>query len=88
MLNLIHYDDAADLCVQALRGGDSGAVYLGCDDEPITRQTLVDEIEADCTFNGRERPIGRRCVNTLTRRSLGWEPRFRSFTRWWATLGS
>jgi nucleoside-diphosphate-sugar epimerase len=93
LINLIHYDDAADLCLAALARGDSHAVYVGCDDEPIQRQALVDATTAAdgfltranahrCTFTGRDGPLGRRCDNSDTRAALGWTPRHPSYLSW------
>jgi len=94
LISLIHYDDAAALCVQALRRGRGGAIYLGCDDQPVTRQELVRAVVRSrryrsptgppdpCRFTGTEGPLGRRCDGTWTRRALGWEPIHRRFLDW------
>jgi hypothetical protein len=94
LISLIHYDDAARLCFQALSRGRAGAIYLGCDDHPITRRELVravvnsqryriggDPLRA-CRFTGAEGPHGRRCDNTWTRQALSWEPTYRRFSDW------
>jgi nucleoside-diphosphate-sugar epimerase len=94
LISLIHYDDAASLCVEALERGRSGAIYLGCDDQPITRwelvraavrsrryRTLTDPTQI-CSFTGTEGPLGRRCDNSWTRQQLGWEPAQRRFLDW------
>ena len=94
LISLIHYDDAARLCVQASCLGDAGAIYLGCDDQPITRQELVQAVVRSpryrtakvppqaCRFTGAEGPIGRRCDSSWTRRALDWEPTHRRFLDW------
>jgi nucleoside-diphosphate-sugar epimerase len=94
LISLIHYDDAASLCVQALIRGHAGAIYLGCDDHPITRQELVQAVVRSqryqattgppqaCRFTGSEGPYGRRCDNAWTRRALSWEPTYRRFLDW------
>jgi nucleoside-diphosphate-sugar epimerase len=88
LLNLIHYDDAAELCRLALERGEAGAVYLGNDDRPITRRELVEaaalsgRFEGGCVFTGTGGPLGRRCDGAATRRRLGWEPRHRTFPDW------
>ncbi|MCL4235273.1 MAG: hypothetical protein KJ042_12230, partial [Deltaproteobacteria bacterium] len=46
LINLIHYDDAASLCVAALGAGFPGRVFIGCDDAPITRADLVRALAA------------------------------------------
>jgi nucleoside-diphosphate-sugar epimerase len=90
LLNLIHYDDAAGLCVAALDRGDPGAVYLGCDGRPITRRELADAasrsglFEGRCVFSGGEGALGRRCDGAATRRRLGWRPHHASFFDWLA----
>ena len=93
LINLIHYDDAADLCLAALERGDPGGVYMGCDDEPIRRLVLAEaafsakvyagrQSAERCAFHGQDGPVGRRCQNSFTRRALQWEPRYASFLRW------
>jgi nucleoside-diphosphate-sugar epimerase len=94
LISLIHYDDAAGLCVRALLRGRAGAIYLGCDDQPITRQELAQATACSrryrtaagpppvCSFTGSEGPRGRRCDNTWTRQALGWEPTHRRFLDW------
>jgi nucleoside-diphosphate-sugar epimerase len=94
LISLIHYDDAADLCVRALNRGHAGAVYLGCDDQAIRRQELMQATVRSpryrtakgppqaCRFTGVEGPIGRRCDSTWTRQALDWEPTHRRFLDW------
>jgi nucleoside-diphosphate-sugar epimerase len=93
IINLIHYDDAAALCVAALARGQPESVYVGCDDEPITRQALVEasvrsdlyaqsEVLHRTRFTATEGTLGRRCSNSRTRSALGWQPRHRSFRKW------
>jgi nucleoside-diphosphate-sugar epimerase len=94
LISLIHYADAARLCVQALSRGQAGAIYLGCDDHPITRQELVRAVVRSrryraangppqaCRFTGAEGPPGRRCDSAWTRQALGWEPTHRRFLDW------
>jgi nucleoside-diphosphate-sugar epimerase len=94
LISLIHYDDAASLCVQALSRGQAGAIYLGCDDHPIVRSELVQAVVRSkryraltdppkaCRFTGCEGPTGRRCDGAWTRRALGWEPTHRRFLDW------
>ena len=94
LVNLLHYDDAAALCVAALERGEAGGIYLGCDNAPITRQDLASaacELERvlsggdpaqACRFTGKAGPIGRRCDSTKTRQRLDWTPRHVSFVAW------
>jgi len=94
LVNLVHYDDAAELCALALETGEPRGVYMGCDNAPITRadlasaaasaerkRTAAREVRA-CSFTGTDGPIGRRCDSTETRRRLGWLPRHASFLDW------
>ncbi|MBT3217969.1 MAG: hypothetical protein HN348_02680 [Proteobacteria bacterium] len=90
VLNLIHYDDAASLCVGALVAGRSREVYMGCDGAPLTRNEIVRQaFEAghgkgrpSLNFEGRDGPLGRRCDNGWTRDKLMWTPRYASFGEW------
>jgi nucleoside-diphosphate-sugar epimerase len=93
LVNLIHYDDAAELCIAALERGESGAAYVGCDDEPMPRQALSDVAWSSdvfsheekihrCVFTGKAGTLGRRCRNTQTRQLLDWNPRYSSFSNW------
>lgn len=86
LVNLIHYDDAASLCVAALLAGARDRIFVGCDDAPITRADLVRAFASTgapvCRFTGRDGPLGRRLDNTATRAALGWSPRYASFAEW------
>lgn len=42
MLNMLHYDDAADFAVAALKGDSSDKVYLASDGNPLTRMELLE----------------------------------------------
>lgn len=93
-LNLIHYDDAASLCVAALERGEAGELLLGCDGQPITRDRLVASTAkslryaaegGECRFEGTSGPLGRRCDNDWTRRRFDWAPRYASFADWLAS---
>ena len=86
-MNLIHYDDAASLVVAALTNGSKSTVYLGCDNNPRTRQALADAAGAamggECKFTGGpDSPggSGRAMNNAWTREALGgWEPKWSTF---------
>lgn len=91
-LNLIHYADAAALCVRIL--SSQPGVYLGSDGNPVTRLALASTAftaaarfrlagePQHCRFTGTSGPLGRRCDNVWTRRALGWEPHWKSFGGW------
>jgi hypothetical protein len=91
LINLIHYDDAATLCLAALLRGSAGSIYVGCDGHPITRQEIVEAALRSeryehhgqpCRFEGTDGPLGRRCNNDQTRAALAWQPVVRSFAAW------
>jgi nucleoside-diphosphate-sugar epimerase len=91
LLNLIHLDDAAALCIAALQRGRPGSTYLGSDGSPTTRERLTGLAAESglfgpagerCTFEGTVGPLGRRLQNELTRRELDWVPRHASFADW------
>lgn len=84
-INLIHYDDAATLVVQALTNKYPAFTFVGCDEAPITREALVGLNSKmtkgpACRFLGTDGPLGKQCDNTFTRRTLHWKPRWRSFS--------
>jgi nucleoside-diphosphate-sugar epimerase len=94
LVNLIHYEDAARLCECALLRGEPGAVYLGSDDHPLSRQELLDATlesgrfeagapgKASRVFRGTTGSLGKRLVSTWTREELEWQPVHRSFLEW------
>ena len=87
LVNLIHYEDAASLCVAALNSGSSSTVYLGTDGVPVTRGdiatlTLASGAYADGAapvFTKTDGPLGRAMSNPWTRAQLNWQPRYASF---------
>lgn len=97
-INLIHYEDAADLTVRVLESRGRDALYLGCDGSPLTRDGLVEAAHAKasrlavgekpvrCRFTGENGTLGRRCDNAWTRDALGWQPRWQSFGAWIGSL--
>lgn len=86
LVNQIHYDDAASLCVAALLRGQKGQVFLGCDGVPLTREAIAEAAakpsHKGCVFTGEaeEGSQGRAMENTWTRQELGWQPAHTSFT--------
>ncbi len=97
LVNLVHYDDAAMLCALALEDGDPEAIYIGCDNAPITREELAaaaaqraianGEEARPCVFTASDGPLGRRCDSSWTQSALGWSPRHASFAAWAAASG-
>ena len=81
-VNLIHRDDAADLCCRALASDLEGPV-LGADGEPMRRTELIEVaarlLGGGCEFTGTEGGLGRRLDPGRTWDALNWRPRFPSF---------
>ena len=92
LINLIHYDDAADLVVAALDRGDPGGIYLGCDGKPMSRKEICTAAAKHPNFSDVEFPKfvpqgaaplrgGRKVYeNSWTRAELGWKPSYASFS--------
>ncbi|BDA51136.1 hypothetical protein COCOBI_18-0110 [Coccomyxa sp. Obi] len=90
-VNLIHYEDAADLSAAILRGdGNSnfyrGRVFLGADGVPLTFQEMMDATlasgayEGAIEFTGSESAVkGKRLNASATRGALQWSPRYSSY---------
>ena len=85
-------DDAAQAVVQALRQPSSGQTYLIADDRPMGRLEICEEalrlplyshLEQPPTFTGAPGTGGiggKRCDSSVSRRELGWQPKFPTFT--------
>ncbi|CAM6099914.1 unnamed protein product [Calypogeia fissa] len=85
-LNLIHYEDAASLCITILKGESRGQIYMGCDNSPITRQEMMDAVDKSGKFDqkfkeftGVDGPLGKKLYNNSTRKATGWKPKYESF---------
>lgn len=86
ILNLIHYEDAATLCLASLRERERGKIYMGCDNHPVSRKELMDIVARSGKFEntfkgftGTTGPLGKRMNNNKTREELQWEPKYKSF---------
>jgi len=88
LVNLIHYEDAADLCFAAMTKGAKSHIYLGTDGVPITREAIARvSVEsgvygADAAapaFTKTDGPLGRAMSNSRTKTELDWSPRYESF---------
>ena len=89
-INLLHYEDAAELCFRILQGGRSGApfreeIFLGCDGAPITLEDMMAATlasgaygEGRCSLTGAPgggQPLGKLNVDcSWTREQTGWSP--------------
>ncbi|KAJ0477617.1 putative NAD(P)-binding domain superfamily [Helianthus annuus] len=87
LVNLIHYEDAASLCVAILKKKLCGRLFLGCDNHPVSRQEVMDLVaksgKFDNTFvgfTGTDGVLGKKLNNSKTREEIGWEPKYKSFT--------
>ncbi|CAN1283918.1 hypothetical protein LINPERPRIM_LOCUS18486 [Linum perenne] len=85
VLNLIHYEDAASLCVTILKKKLRGRIFLGCDNHPLSRQEVMDLVAKSGKFSkkfdgftGTSGPLGKRLNNSRTRNELSWEPKYPS----------
>lgn len=83
-INLIHYEDAASLCLAILQRGKAGFAYLGSDGTALTRNELLAQsvrlgLRGQVKFLAKEKGLGKRCDDTWTRKELGWAPSIPSF---------
>jgi len=86
LLNLIHYQDAASLCAAVLASGAKGQVFMGCENNPVTKADMMEAVYATnkfgtekVNFTTSEGSLGRRMNNQQTRDALQWEPKYSSF---------
>ena len=95
MVNLLHYEDAADVCVEALINGKPGSTYLASDDEPVTRENLCKAAIASGTIKDAVMPTfassagapGKIIDSSKTKEMLQWSPRYPSFQEYMYGLG-
>jgi len=87
VLNLIHYEDAASLAIAIMKKGLRSRVFVGCDNEPLSRQEIMDRVNRSGKFDtkfqgftGTDGPLGKRMENPKTRAEIGWQPKCPSFT--------
>lgn len=91
-LNLIHYEDAASLVIAALEKGPDGVegrrLFLGADSSPIMRAEVCEAAMEHPLFKDGSIPefdgegpvIVKAYDNGETRRTLGWTPKWESFS--------
>lgn len=87
LINLIHYEDAANCVVASLLSDLRGQTFLAADGNPLNRQDLsrswreAINQENGMTFKGKGKG-GKILVNQMTRIMLGWSPKYNSFRDW------
>ncbi|KAL0434554.1 UNVERIFIED_CONTAM: hypothetical protein Slati_2789700 [Sesamum latifolium] len=93
ILNLIHYEDAASLAITILKRKLHGRIFLGCDNNPLSRQEVMELVNKSGKYNqkfegftGTTGPLGKKLNNSKTRAELGWEPKYPSFAQFLEAL--
>ncbi|XP_037421515.1 uncharacterized protein LOC119286243 isoform X1 [Triticum dicoccoides] len=87
IISMIHYEDAASLGIAIMKRKLRGRVFVGCDNQPLSRQEIMDRVNRSEKFDGKfegftgtDGPLGKRMDNSKTRAEIGWEPKYPSFT--------
>lgn len=87
IVNQIHYEDAASLAIAIMKKRPRGRIFLGCDNNPLSRQEIMESVNKSGKFDkkiegftGTDGPLGKRMENSKTRAEIGWEPKYPSFT--------
>lgn len=93
ILNLIHYEDAASLAISILKRKLHGRIFLGCDNNPLSRKEVMELVNKSGKYNqkfegftGTTGPLGKKLNNSKTRAELGWEPKYPSFAQFLESL--
>lgn len=93
ILNLIHYEDAASLCVTILKKGFRKEVFMGCDNHPLSRQEVMDIVNESGkfedkfeAFTGVDGPLGKKMNCNRTRSKTTWQPKYESFASFIQTI--
>ncbi|EMS47075.1 hypothetical protein TRIUR3_34842 [Triticum urartu] len=80
-------EDAASLGIAIMKRKLRGRVFVGCDNQPLSRQEIMDRVNRSEKFDGKfegftgtDGPLGKRMDNSKTRAEIGWEPKYPSFT--------
>ncbi|GAU39400.1 hypothetical protein TSUD_323480, partial [Trifolium subterraneum] len=78
--------NAASLLVAMLKKKFRKRIFLGCDNNPLSRQEMMDLVNKSGKFskhfdkfNVTDGLLGKRLNNTRTRQEVGWEPKYPSF---------
>ncbi len=92
LVNMIHYEDAASLCMAALMGKGStdriyrSEIFVGCDDAPVTFEDMMAAVETSGVLPGKavftekegSSNLGKIVSNTRTREQLEWSPKYKT----------
>lgn len=87
VVNLVCYDDAAEMVVNVLEKKPQGKIFLCADGNPITRQEIVEAAKGTDTYRGLDvtewgdddKSVKKRLDNSWSRQELGWKPKYVSF---------
>ncbi|KAL0310188.1 UNVERIFIED_CONTAM: hypothetical protein Scaly_2952400 [Sesamum calycinum] len=86
-------EDAASLAITILKRKLHGRIFLGCDNNPLSRQEVMELVNKSGKYNqkfegftGTTGPLGKKLNNSKTRAELGWEPKYPSFAQFLEAL--
>eukprot|EP00879_Flechtneria_rotunda_P005880 GHRR01006186.1.p1 GENE.GHRR01006186.1~~GHRR01006186.1.p1 ORF type:complete len:376 (+),score=78.33 GHRR01006186.1:170-1297(+) len=104
VVNMLHYEDAARMALAILKGDGcsdgsrwQGQVFVGCDNNPLTFQEMVDACFESGQFTGSVKFTGmpnngggkgKQVDNGYSRQQLGgWQPKYPSFKQFFMDGG-
>uniref|UniRef100_A0A0E0JIV6 NAD-dependent epimerase/dehydratase domain-containing protein n=1 Tax=Oryza punctata TaxID=4537 RepID=A0A0E0JIV6_ORYPU len=74
-------EDAASLAIAIMKRRLRARVFVGCDNQPLSRQEIMDLVNRSGKFDtkfqgftGTDGPLGKRMENSKTRAEIGWQP--------------
>uniref|UniRef100_A0A453HQ19 NAD-dependent epimerase/dehydratase domain-containing protein n=1 Tax=Aegilops tauschii subsp. strangulata TaxID=200361 RepID=A0A453HQ19_AEGTS len=53
IISMIHYEDAASLGIAIMKRRLRGRVFVGCDNQPLSRQEIMDRVNRSGKFDGK-----------------------------------
>ena len=90
LINLLHYEDAAEAVVRGLQQPDKvrGQRFLVSDGTPVSRQEIVSAagVADRVQFTGGDDIDGKRYDTTKIRTSLGWQPTYASIREFYKSV--
>lgn len=86
LVNMLHYEDAASVCLAAIRSSLRGQVYLASDDRPMSRQQICEAALVSGRFPDATMPTfvpqnsgrAKQTDCSWTRDTLNWAPKYAS----------